>query len=241
MISKNELKYIQSLYHKKTRDRENVFIVEGPKMVDELLKSNLRTIKIFATRGEWSKNHTGSDFQEIEDFELKKISHFETPNQVLAIAKKKIPINDIINFEDQVLLMLDGLQDPGNLGTIIRIADWFGIQTIIASEDTADCYNPKVIQASMGSIFRINIMYRNLTPLLSECPTKVYGAVLNGVNLKKQEPIKNGVIIIGNESKGIREQVLPFIEKPITIEPLGKAESLNAAVAAGIILSHLIA
>ncbi|MGF7230465.1 TrmH family RNA methyltransferase [Arachidicoccus sp.] len=241
MISKNELKYIQSLYHKKTRDRENVFIVEGPKMVDELLKSNLRTIKIFATRGEWSKNHTGSDFQEIEDFELKRISHFETPNQVLAIAKKKIPTNDIINFEDQVLLMLDGLQDPGNLGTIIRIADWFGIQTIIASEDTADCYNPKVIQASMGIIFIINIMYINLTPLLSECPTKVYGAVLNGVNLKKQEPIKNGVIIIGNESKGIREQVLPFIEKPITIEPLGKAESLNAAVAAGIILSHLIA
>lgn len=241
MISKNELKYIQSLYHKKTRDRENVFIVEGPKMVDELLKSNLQIIKIFATQGEWSKSHMNTGFQEVEEFELKKISHFETPNQVLAIAQRKILREENINFKNQVVLMLDGLQDPGNLGTIIRIADWFGIQQIIASEDSADCYNSKVVQASMGSIFRINIQYENLPKLLAECQTKIYGAILNGENLKEQTPIKNGVIIIGNESKGIREEVLPFVQKPITIEALGKAESLNAAVATGIILSHLIA
>ena len=231
MISKNELKYIQSLYHKKTRDQENVFIVEGPKMVNELLESNIQTKKIFATQGEWLQNHnTAHNIQEIENFELKKISQFDTPNQVLAIAQKNTRKDDEIDFNRQVVLMLDGIQDPGNMGTIIRIADWFGIQHIIASQDSADCYNPKVVQASMGSIFRINVQYKNLAMLLSQCSTKVYGALLNGVDLKTQPSIKNGIIVIGNDSKGIRNDVLPFVQKPVTITALGKAESLNVII-----------
>ena len=136
--------------------------------------------------------------------------------------------------------MLDGIQDPGNLGTIIRICDWFGIKDIIASKDTVDEYNPKVVQSSMGSIFRINVFYTELEVFLKSNKKKVWAAMLKGKDIKKVHDVKEGIILIGNESKGVREYLLPFIDEKIAIISRGKAESLNASVALGIILSHLV-
>ncbi len=237
MISKNNIKYIQSLHLKKRRDEENIFVAEGPKIVSELLNSTLNIRQIYATEANWLQSYKGSlKVEEISAAELKQISSLETPNQVLALVEKK-PVNSII---PGLAVMLDGIQDPGNLGTIIRIADWFGIEHIIASKDTADEYNPKVIQATMGSLFRVNITYTDLDVFLKDTKHKVYAAMLNGNNIQQHSTIKEGIILIGNESKGIREYLHPYISEKITIPAHGKAESLNAGVALGIILSHLI-
>jgi TrmH family RNA methyltransferase len=126
------------------------------------------------------------------------------------------------------------------MGTIIRIADWFGLQQIVASDDSADCYNPKTIQATMGSIFRVNVRYKNLEDFLSSYSKKIYGALLQGKDIRHQPAVSEGVLVIGNESKGIRENIKPYIHEALAIPAFGKAESLNAAVATGIILSHLI-
>ena len=142
--------------------------------------------------------------------------------------------------KNTVSLVLDGIRDPGNLGTIIRIADWFGIHQIIASEDTADIYNTKVVQSSMGSLFRVNFWYKPLETFLSEVSTNILGAVMNGNNIHAQQKVTEGLIVIGNEANGIRENILPHLTHNITIPKKGHAESLNAAVAAGIILSHLL-
>ncbi|MGI8950546.1 MAG: TrmH family RNA methyltransferase [Chitinophagaceae bacterium] len=240
MISKNEVKYIQSLYDKKNRDEEGLFIAEGPKLVKELLESNLIIKNIFATN-EWIKqNISDSIVKEISPDELKSISNLQTPNQVLAVVQKK-PVLSVPGLEEKLSLMLDGIQDPGNFGTIIRIADWFGIDTIFASGDTADVYNPKVIQSTMGSFIRINIFYGHLKNILKQAfLLPVYGAMLNGKSVYEMKQIKEGIIVIGNESKGIRYNILPYIFHPITIPQKGKAESLNAAIATGIILSHLV-
>ncbi len=238
MISKNEIKYIQSLYHKKTRDEENVFVVEGPKLVDELLKSNFSIKKIYAIASDWLESTNHAAVQQITEIELARISRLETPNQVITIAEKKI-LKDI-DCKDQITLMLDGIQDPGNLGTIIRIADWFGIKQIIASEDSVDCYNPKSVQSTMGSIFRVDVHYKNLEDFLSDNKMKVYGALLNGENIQNHASISEGILVIGNESNGIRKNILTYLEERLTIPSFGKAESLNAAVATGIILSHLV-
>ena len=237
MISKNSIKYIQSLHLKKRRDEENIFVAEGPKMVSELINSTLNIRQIYATDANWLQSYKGSlHIEQITNTELKQISSLETPNQVLAIAEKKLPATDVAPF----CIMLDGIQDPGNLGTIIRIADWFGVDQIIASKDTADEYNPKVVQSTMGSIFRVNILYTDLEIFLQENPKPVYAAMLNGKNIKEYKNLNEGYILIGNESKGIRDYLLPHVSEKITIPSHGKAESLNAGVALGIILSHVI-
>jgi TrmH family RNA methyltransferase len=239
MISKNEIKYIQSLFQKKTRDKEGIFIAEGTKLVNELLKSNIVVRKIYATK-EWITEHKQhQDAIEVLPEELKKIGIQATPNQVLAVVEKKELTPEPL-LKNKISLVLDGIQDPGNMGTIIRISDWFGIDQIIASIDTVDVYNPKVIQSTMGSIIRVNVWYKDLTMWLNKLDTPVYGALLNGANIYDVNPISEGLLIIGNESKGIRENILPFIQHAVTIPKQGNAESLNAAVAAGIILSHLI-
>lgn len=239
MISKNEIKYIQSLFHKKTRDAEAVFIAEGVKLVNELLESELQIKKIYATK-EWvAKHNNWHSVTQIEDYELQKISSLSTPNQVLIIAEqKKILFQP--ELQTGITLALDGIQDPGNLGTIMRIADWFGITQIVASEDTVDVYNTKVVQSTMGSIIRVNIWYKNLNEWLGNCDVPVYGAMLNGTSIHDYGIINEGVLVIGSESKGIRENVQPFIRHSVTIPKKGGAESLNAAVATGIILSHFI-
>lgn len=238
MISKNELKYIQSLYHKKVRDEAQVFIAEGVKLVDELLHSHFRIRKIYAT-GEWAAVNAFPDTTVIEQHELEKISHLATPNHVLIIADQKKLTHQPVE-KNNLTLVLDGIQDPGNLGTIIRIADWFGITQIVANTDTADVYNPKVIQSTMGSIIRVHVWYANIEQWLGNVTVPVYGALLNGDSIYTIPKIKEGILVIGNESKGIRNNILPFIQHAVTIPGSGHAESLNAAVATGIILSHLL-
>jgi TrmH family RNA methyltransferase len=239
MISKNEIKYIQSLFQKKTRDKDGLFIAEGIKLVNELLQSDIVVRKIFATE-EWITDHKQHpNTIKVQPEELKKISTQSTPNQVLAIVEKKKFITEPI-LKNKITLMLDGIQDPGNFGTIIRIADWFGINQVIASTDSADLYNSKVIQSTMGSFMRVNVWYKDLITWLAKASIAVYGALLNGTNIYHVKPIKEGLLVIGNESKGIRENLFPFIQHAVTIPKKGAAESLNAAVATGIILSRLV-
>ncbi len=239
MLSKIEAKYIQSLYHKKQRDALSLFIVEGVKGVDELLNSSFVVQKIFAVN-EWA--HPLMDkatLIRVSDDELQKMSGLQTANKVLAVAEQQ-------NYGPQkpekgkITLALDGIQDPGNMGTIIRIADWFGINTILASEDSVELYNPKVIQSTMGSFIRVKVGYGNLSELLADSGIPVFGALLEGASVYQQAPINEGVLVIGNESKGIHTELLPYITSPIHIPRIGGAESLNAAVASGILLSHLI-
>jgi len=239
MISKNDVKYIQSLNFKKTRDEERVFIAEGPKLVNELVAAGIAIKKIYAT-DDWAQQHPAlPGITNITEAELQKISSLQTPNQVLAIATQPQPAGEP-GLHGKLSIVLDGIQDPGNLGTIIRIADWFGINQVIASTDTVDKYNSKVIQSTMGSLLRVQVWYKNLQQWLTSVPVKIYGAMLNGNNVFTTGKIPEGLLVIGNESKGIRPGVLPFIQQPLTIPGNGSAESLNAAVATGIILSHIL-
>jgi TrmH family RNA methyltransferase len=239
MLSKNEVKYIQSLYHKKTRETERVFVVEGPKIVEEVLASNYKVLKVYAT-DEWLKPSSFSaELVKVNTEELQRISGLQTANQVLAVVEQKMIGKP--ELKKKLTLVLDGIQDPGNLGTIIRIADWFGLHQIIASNDTVELYNPKVIQSTMGSFIRVGVWYDDLSEVLRTADVPVYGALLNGKNVMEMNKVAEGLIVIGNESKGIREGVKQLITEPITIPRLGGAESLNAAVATGIILSHFVA
>lgn len=238
MLSKSELKYIQSLCQKKQRQEERLFLVEGAKLVEELLQTGLKVRKIYALPVWAEKNSHLPQLTVITEEELEKISNLQTPNQVLAIVEQAEPAAEPV-LANQLTLVLDTIQDPGNLGTIIRIADWFGIHQLVASMDTVESYNPKVIQSTMGSYARVQVWYRPLADFLSTVTIPVYGALLNGQNMYEVAPQKEGIVLIGNESKGIHADLLPFVSHPITIPRIGGAESLNAAVAAGIIVSHL--
>ena len=243
MINNSELKYIQSFAHKKHWAEESVFIVEGPKMLEELLASDWVIRKIMALP-DWiqSQGHLPAEVVEVDDIMLGRLSLLQTPNKVIALVEKKKE-TALADFKNTATLLLDGIQDPGNLGTIIRTADWFGIKQMVVSVDTAGWYNPKVLQSTMGSCFRVNIHYMELDQLLasnqkSSKPLPVYGALLSGKSIHSLQLEAANFILIGNESKGIRENLMPFISDPISIPRIGEAESLNAAVAAGIILSH---
>ena len=238
MLSRNEVKYIQSLGHKKNRDEEGCFVAEGVKVVGELIQTGFTIKKIYAIKNWIETNKYLTNITEVEETELKRISNFETPNKVVAIVEKK-KLSPIPNLKNKLTLVLDGIQDPGNLGTIMRTADWFGIENIIASGDTADVFNAKVVQSTMGSIARVNIFYTDIEAFLSENKIAVYGAMLNGENISTIKKINEALVLIGNEGKGIRENLKPFVEKKILIPGIGNAESLNAAVATGIILYSL--
>ena len=243
MITKNQVKYIQSLGQKKSRDIENHFIAEGPKLVNELLKEeNCKIVQLLALKEWFDENPNASNYTEVIELsgaELEKISHLTTPNQVLAVIEK-IQWESDPEIKGNISLALDTIQDPGNMGTIIRLADWFGIKNIFCSTDCADIYSPKVVQASMGSISRVRVEYTDILSLLIENnDMRIYAAVLNGMDIAKMEKISEGIIVIGNESKGIHAEMLKLANVQITIPGKGKAESLNAAVATGIILSHL--
>ena len=242
LISKSDIKYIQSLAHKKFRDEECLFIVEGVKMVEELILSASDNIdRIFATKSWVQRQIPTSIINEltvvIEEHELAKISQLKTPNEVLALVKfpkfqKEYRIDKVLT------LVLDQIQDPGNLGTIIRTCDWFGVNQIICSLDTVDIYNPKVIQSAMGSIMHVEVLYRSLPIFLSTVKDiPIYAAVLNGKSIHDIAVAKPSLLLIGNESNGISKEVLAFATEKITIPKLGQAESLNAAIASGIILT----
>lgn len=212
--------------------------MEGAKLVNELLQSDYTIRKLYAV-AEWSDAYKGSvPVQTVTADELQKMSTQPSPNQVIAVAEQRATTGEPVTA-GRFTLVLDGIQDPGNFGTIIRIADWFGIQQVVASEDTVELYNPKVIQSTMGSFIRVNVWYRALAPFLESVKEPVYGALLDGKNMYNEPAVTEGLLLIGNESKGISRELLPFISHPVTIPRLGGAESLNAAVATGIIVSHL--
>ena len=244
MLSKNQIKLIRSLELKKNRKRENLFVAEGPKVVGDLLKAGFTAKAVFSRSeegGVWSEK---CNTQLVTDDELRRISFLQHPQEILALFE--IPssnhISHLSSLTSHLLLALDGIQDPGNLGTIIRIADWFGISTIFCSQDTADCYNPKVVQATMGSIAHVNIVYGDLVKLLSETTLPVYGTLLDGENIYQQELTKEGIIVMGNEGNGISQEVRPLITHRLLIPNFSTqgetAESLNVAIATAITCSE---
>ncbi|GAB2812544.1 TrmH family RNA methyltransferase [Ferruginibacter profundus] len=244
MLNKTHTKYIQTLHHKKFRDENGVFIAEGPKVVLELLDSREFVCRQLFAVEEWLldagkilQQYSGTEIFTVKDFELEKISLLTTPNNVLAVFKKKEP-HEPTQLKGKITLALDTIQDPGNLGTIIRTADWFGIENIICSPACADMYNPKVVQSTMGSLARVNIFYTDLQEWLNKNDTiKKYAAALHGRNINTLKADKEAIIIIGNEGKGISDTVMNMVDEKITIPKKGEAESLNAAVATGIILA----
>jgi len=243
MLVKSKVKYIQSLSQKKFRDEEGVFVAEGPKIVNELLSGReVEPVELYALES-WYSNHSQlistydqSSFTVIRPSELERISFLSTPNEVLGVFRKP-QVRD--TKPGTLVLMLDNIQDPGNLGTIIRCADWFGITAIICSPGSADNFSPKVVQSSMTSVVRVQVTYTDLVQYLHRHDgTRVYAAALDGKSVQAVGPIE-GILVIGNESKGISAEVMALATERITIPKIGQAESLNAAVATGILLSHL--
>jgi TrmH family RNA methyltransferase len=243
MISKNQQKYIRQLELKKYRKREGLFVAEGTKVVGDLLK-RYTPKAVFAT-SQWQAPE-GITPIVLTDDELQRISFQQHPQQVLALFP--IPSQDTSDpltlLDNQTLaIALDGVQDPGNLGTIIRIADWFGISTLICSEDTADAWNPKVVQATMGSLARVNIIYTSLTDLLDSLPDTypVYGTFLDGKDIYAEELTPDGLIIMGNEGNGISDKVRQRINRRLLIPDFHQgetADSLNVAIATAITCSE---
>ncbi|MBL7699490.1 MAG: RNA methyltransferase [Chitinophagaceae bacterium] len=239
MVDKSRVKYINSLGDKKQRDADSVFVAEGPRIINDLLdESTIEVQEIFALT-EWIKTRRNIQprlVTEVDGKMLQRLSFLTTPNQVVGIFK--MPSLPPLRVKNRLSLVADTIQDPGNLGTMIRCADWFGIDQVICSRNSADVFNPKVVQATMGSIARVKVYYEDLSNVLKGVP--VYAATLDGRDVRSLQPVQEGAIVIGNESKGISDDVLKLPHEKITIVKNGRAESLNAAVATGIILSHLI-
>lgn len=237
MLTNNDTKLINSLVKKKFRQKYNNFIVEGVKIIDEALKSDLKIHKIYTTDTLFDANNTLIEL--ISERELKKISQLVQPNTALALCE--IPNEKPVQTEGMILI-LDDIRDPGNLGTIIRLADWFGIHQIICSQETVDVYNPKVIQASMGSFLRVQINYTDLEKFFQTYTYPVLGTFMEGKNIYQSQFPKNAALILGNEANGISEKLFSNITDKISIPRLGKlqqTESLNVAMAAGIILGEM--
>lgn len=237
MISKNYIKLIHSLERKKIRDEQGEFVLEGEKIVLEILnwKSDY-LVHLFYTEDFKSNisHFDKSKCTEITEKELKTISRLQTPNKVLAIFKKW----DLSEVKSDFYLALDGVQDPGNMGTIMRLADWFGIPEIICSKETVDCFNPKVVQATMGAIFRVQVRYVDLETYLPTLNLPVYGALLEGQNVYQTTLSPKGILVLGNEGKGISQPIQKMIDHPISIPRFGEAESLNVSTAGAILLSE---
>jgi TrmH family RNA methyltransferase len=238
MLNKNEVKYIQSLCHKKQRQESGLFIAEGVKLVNELMRSKLTIKKLYATEDWETEVSCKVETVRVTMDELKKISTLQTPNKVLALVEEPI-LPKLKIAKNSWVLALDDIQDPGNMGTLIRIADWFGINTIVASKNSVDCFNNKVVQSTMGSIGRVKVHYVDLPDFLVVADLPVFGALLEGKSVFNTTIPNGGILLIGNESKGIHPNCRKLITNPISIPRIGGAESLNAGVAAGILLSYL--
>ncbi|WP_338410780.1 RNA methyltransferase [uncultured Flavobacterium sp.] len=238
MISKNQIKLIKSLQQKKYRKLYQLFFAEGVKVIQELLNSNYELVEIF-TINELFLNVEKSKINFISETELKSISSLVTPNECLAVFI--IPETELKDYSNTLQIALDDIRDPGNMGTIIRLADWFGVQNIICSEATVDVYNPKVIQATMGSIARVHVVYCDLKAHLSEVSVPIYGTLLQGSAIYSKKLIQPSIIVLGNESNGISKNIQQLITHKITIPRFGslqQTESLNVATAAAIVLSE---
>lgn len=238
MLSTAAIKQIKSLQQKKFRDRTGLFVVEGNKCVTELLNSDHKVEAVYATE-QWQ----GSDeLVRISAKEMQRISGLKNQQQVLAVAHRQASAFDVNAFSGKTTLALDGVNDPGNLGTIIRLADWFGIRNIICSSNTVDRYNPKVVQSTMGSLFRVNMHYAELPVVLQQLKQEVglplYAATMSGTQLYEAELENSCVLVMGSESHGVSEEVLALVDGELSIPGKGSAESLNVAMATGIILSE---
>tara|TARA_A100000164_G_scaffold381452_1_gene433171 strand:+ start:75 stop:782 length:708 start_codon:yes stop_codon:yes gene_type:complete len=233
MITKNQIKLIRSLSQKKNRKKHKLFVAEGSKVVKDLLDSDLNPDSIYSIENEYENYDC---FFKINSKKLSMISNLKNPNNVIAVFK--IPKLKDIDFTKNIIA-LENISDPGNLGSIIRLCDWFGIDDLICSLDTVDCYNPKVVQASMGSISRVNITYSDLNFLIGKSKNLVL-ADLNGKPLKNYNFKKNQIIFFGNESEGISNNLKKVVSESITIKKCGdRIDSLNVANSVAIVLSHL--
>ena len=249
MLSKNKISFIKSLHQKKIRDEAGIFIVEGNKMCIELLSSGFEIILLIATT-EWLSEHAAIPNARIHEIieanrhEIERISLLQSIPDVFALVKIPVKQSIEIDYQTELIIALDCIQDPGNMGTILRTADWFGIKNIICSLDSVDVHNPKVVQASMGAVFRANVFYRDLSKFLSEIPKEcpVYGTFLEGVNVYHQELSDAGILLLGNEGKGISDSLAPYIQNKIFIPsyPVHQrnSESLNVSAAAAIFCSE---
>ncbi|HWZ15265.1 MAG TPA: RNA methyltransferase [Mucilaginibacter sp.] len=244
MLSKSQISLLKSLQNKKDRIEQSLFLVEGLKSVIEFIHSAYQITAIYHTAPfdpKVLKLSQKINLTEISVTDMEKISSLKTPQQVVALVK--IPVWPALNnthLKQKFSLVLDGIQDPGNMGTIIRTADWFGMQHIICSDDTVDVYNPKVVQASMGSLSRINVHYGDLTTFLPQIGLPVFGAMLDGENIYDTDFGPEGLIIMGNEGSGLRPDVEKLISKAVTIPRKGNAESLNVAIATALFCSEIV-
>jgi len=237
MVVKSQIKFIKSLQQKKYRSRHKMFVAEGIKTVRELIMSKYKEHAIYCTDPNIFKD-LALESRLITKSELNQMSGFKNPNTVLGVFH--IPEAGVVDFDDWIVA-LDGINDPGNFGTIIRLCDWFGVKNILCSKDTVDCYNPKVLQASMGSIARVNITYTNLKDSLSKSGLAVYGAFMNGDVVYETELPKAGILVMGNEANGISEEIASILEFKVTIPQFGvkTTESLNVGTATAIMLNEI--
>ena len=235
MLSKNQIKFVRALELKKNRKREGLFVAEGPKVVGDLQRAGYEATMVFST-------HERQGAQLVTDDELRRISFLQHPQEILAVFRIPVMEEEAAVDDTQLSLALDGVQDPGNLGTIIRIADWFGIRSIFCSPDTADVYNPKVVQATMGSLAHVNVVYTDLVKLLSATHVPVYGTLLDGKDIYREELSATGIIVMGNEGNGISQEIRKLVSRKLLIpnfHPSSEtAESLNVAIATAITCSE---
>lgn len=248
MISKNKLKLIRSLESKKHRDATGLFVAEGPKVVADIMKLHPSNLRMLLATPQWLENAnvTPGNYETVEatEAELARASFLCHPQQVMGVFGKMQPQNRVGSLAERLSLVLDGVQDPGNLGTIIRIADWFGIEDVICSPDTADVFNPKVVQATMGSIARVNVSYMPLQQLFDIMPQEfpIYGTLLEGSNIYTQELSPTGFIVMGNEGKGLSAPVRHMVNKSLRIpnfpEQRDTADSLNVAIATAVVCAE---
>ncbi len=240
-MTKAEIQLVRSLNDKRGRMEHGLFVAEGEKLIGEICSSHLRVRKIFALEDLF----VGNEVEQVSPKEMERLSLLKTPSNSLALVE--IPHHDLgrEHLAGELTLALDDVQNPGNLGTIIRLADWYGIRNIICSPSTADCFNPKVVQATMGAILRVKVHYTELTPLLQKASREgvpVYGTFLEGENIYSSELSPNGIIVMGNEGRGIRPDTARCITHKILIPPYPAdrrtTESLNVAMATGIVCSE---
>ncbi|TMM56169.1 RNA methyltransferase [Maribacter algarum] len=237
MLVKSQIKLIRSLQQKKYRNQHGLFFVEGKKTVNELLDSDYTPHSVFSTDPKVF-DVPNDILTEVTLTDLKQMSTLKNPNGVLGIFH--IPEKEQVEFKDWIVV-LDDIRDPGNLGTIIRLCDWFGIHDLVCSQNTVDCYNPKVLQATMGSISRVNISYRNLPDFLKDSKIPIYGAFMDGVSVYQNKLPEKGIIILGNEGNGISSEVETMVSEKVSIPQYGNSttESLNVATATAILLNEI--
>lgn len=241
-MTKAEIQHLRSLGDKRTRDAEGLFIAEGDKLVEEILSSHLRVRKVYTTRSDMS----GTVIEQIDRRDMERISALKTATTTIAVVEQPRHKLKISNLDGRLTLALDGVQNPGNLGTIIRLADWFGIEDILCTKECADCYNPKVVQATMGAILRVRVHYVDdlaaMLVSLRDKGTAIYGTLLDGQSIYTTELRQEGIIVMGNEGRGLSDACRAVVSHKLLIPPYpangSTSESLNVAMATGIVLAE---